>query len=390
MTAAVIFWALCIVLALIVFWLYVPDVIRRRQLKVMLGGDLVANRAEIDRRFRQIGRKTARDHADQAKFERITGRSGRAALEAALAARVDTNDANYIRDNVIGYFDDDTYIMQMVQHINVAVDGGGAFGNSSITTAVTMPDGPVTVDVTEDVIDRAAKYRPDAQNSHDSAVNRGIRDGLARIRADNNVAAELASIREYAAGGSKYAPAMTTLAKMADNTEPVGTYGMREDAILAAVWARARHPRNSANAENIRDAVIDALADGAAPGLGGGTVCANGRVARVFGALAGLDYDPAVGTLGDMGMWRNQIFNEVKSVIAATAAHESGSADHEIAVAAKFYLGDDVDDCVNTDKFDAILARAIHDTVYKYVDDIGGSAAAAITRECNIYAGIAV
>lgn len=358
--------------------------IHRQRLTVMLAGDLAKNRAEIAREFRQLKRKTARDYVNQAKFERITGGGGREALQAALAARRDTNDAAYIRDNVIGYFDDDTYIMQMVQHINMAV------GNGRGTAAVTMPAGPVTANVTAEALSSAAEYRPDLQNAHDSAVNRGIRDGLARIGRANNIDAEVREIRAHlSAGGPKSAPAMTTLTKMLENPTPVGTYGMREDEILAAVWARARHPRNAANADNIRDAVTDGLADASAGGaVAGTTVCANGRVSRVFGALAGLDYDPAVGTLGDMGMWRNQIFNEVKELITGVTARECDSADPDIACAARVYAGESDSDCDST-KFDAILAREIHNTVYKYVDDIGGAAAATIIKECNTYAGIA-
>lgn len=177
-------------------------------------------------------------------------------------------------------------------------------------------------------------HTSDAQNVHDTQVNRDLRATLHKLRAidtsTNNTEQVYAEItaRANALDAAKRAAALRALNTMR-NGGLVSTYGETESAILLNTWARADDPRNARNRENIKNAIIAALVDcveypagvGANARAGanaGNLVCANGRAARVMGALATLDVDPTMGRVLTFEAYKNQVYDETRDIFMNT------------------------------------------------------------------------
>lgn len=144
-------------------------------------------------------------------------------------------------------------------------------------------------------------YESDRQNAHDSQVNADLRATFAIIA--DPLCDKRAAIDEIRARLPQGGAARTALEKIALGGF-ISALNTSEDYVLACVWNRAAHPENADNAENIRAAIIRALGECIE---GTGMVCANGRVSRIIGSLAALDFNSRVGNIGSYQMYKNEI-----------------------------------------------------------------------------------
>lgn len=164
-----------------------------------------------------------------------------------------------------------------------------------------------------------AQQRNDSQNVHDGTVASGL-DSIIRILSSDPITAgeaekfTVGDIQKALLSG-KYGyneNVMPVLAKVSDGLDNWVCYkNHREVDVLRLVWGRSFHPANKNNAENIRQALYDGLASGVE---GSHVVCVQGRVGRMVGALATLDFDERTwGLLRD-----DDIRNEIRG-----AAHKA-------------------------------------------------------------------
>lgn len=246
----------------------------------------------------------------------------------------------------------------------------------------------------EAYFDQSVQYTNDQQNVHDSKVSSDLRETLARLKASGeNVPTDAAftQIERYLRGEfarahpDKAGRALVSLEK-ARAGEYISTFNDREDEILARVWARAGDRRNADNESNIREAVALALADSAT--TGGSTVCINGRVGRVLGSLATLDYDPTVGSAMTFEAYRNQIFQETKDIIAQEIEAGKRSSDADIRAAAEAYDGGDDAPADASEAFSALIGEKIEQNLAQYEGKLADWELHNIADECKIYAAV--
>lgn len=194
---------------------------------------------------------------------------------------------------------------------------------------------------TEKYMAMSSGVESDPQNVHDHQVtvtyNKTL-DKLGEPYLDADAAID--EIHAYITNNDKLSGSVATRAKrvlaMARENATISTYNSREGDILAAVWCRANDFRNSNNSQGIKDAIVDALADGVE---NGNPVCVGGRTARVLGSLAALDFDPDVSNAKTYSMYKQQIFDESYKIIQTTtqSAIDGNTA---LAESAKAYRGD--------------------------------------------------
>jgi hypothetical protein len=178
------------------------------------------------------------------------------------------------------------------------------------SAVAASPDRITAVDA---ALEDAAKITTDAQNVHDTKLNRDLRGILIKLRQDyhGSTAASFAEAREYIKENDQRGiNARITLDAM-ENGMRMATYNDTEDRIFSYVWERCKDPLN--NRALMQDAVVDALADSV---NNGSSVCASGRCARIINSLVTLDYDNDVASGGmTADAYKSQIYKEVRDVI---------------------------------------------------------------------------
>ena len=155
------------------------------------------------------------------------------------------------------------------------------------------------------------------------------------------------------------------------------TFGARENDIFAYVWARAKDQTTAVATDNIRAAIVDALADS----IEGGTpVCINGRASRMLSSLTLLDRDTTIANPKTLDIYRQQIFGELSNMISAeTEAIANG--DGPLSASAKQYRGDDIggDDRAFTQH----LEEKIEAHIREYRDELAPNDLERLVIECR-------
>lgn len=236
--------------------------------------------------------------------------------------------------NILELIEQEDLWMQFVLYDRVANDidhfGLGVVTHSGHEQAATQRAESI-ISTSKDANEARTKFfdvevMNDGQNSHDTAVNKDMKNIVDSIFAHSgriNAARELTEIGEYIKTFDpiKSERAARTLKTFADFNN-CSTFGRTDGDILAAVWTRYRDPDN--DPDDIRDAIIDALADSYDDH--GSPVCMNGRIARVVGALSVIDAKfgkpPAT-----VSMLKQQCFNESSEIIRKYC--EELGEDHE-------------------------------------------------------------
>lgn len=246
----------------------------------------------------------------------------------------------------------------------------------------------------------AQKYTDDRQNVHDSKVNSDLREVLFKFKNSSkdpiSPIRSINEIREYIRGEYSHDPNNRSKIPSAEiilNTisagDYIGTYSDREDNILAYVWERCKHPNNRENSTLMREAVVNALADGVENNI---PVCINGRCSRVLNSLALLDYDPTVNGAMTFEAYKNQIYQETKEIINNEISRARNSADCEMRNAADMFDNANIDDDVEpTPAFIRLrndIKTEIDNNVKKYTGKLNEQEINNILQDCYAYATI--
>jgi hypothetical protein len=167
-------------------------------------------------------------------------------------------------------------------------------------------------------------YTSDPQNSHDTTVSKEIRNSLDIIESNisNNKSADfvfsdiIEFIRRSDITTPKKQRAKHALEVIKERNNEVFAANRNEIEVVRLVWLRADHPKNTANEENIKSAILDALVDITNTNSWNetDTVCPNGRISRIVGALSTLDFNDNVGALQTSEQINNYILDQASHV----------------------------------------------------------------------------
>jgi hypothetical protein len=231
------------------------------------------------------------------------------------------------------------------------------------------------------------EYRDDRQNVHDSKVNADLNQTLNKIAEVKDVKAELAELRAYieSADAEKKSRALQIFNIMAAGS-PISTYNSTESYILAAVWCRSKHPRNAANSELMKEALVNAMADGIE---GGSPVCINGRCARVLGSMVLLDFDESVGSAMTFDAYKNQIYTECKDIFDLNLQRAEISLDPDMKTLAESYKDTSVEAPEEAEEeFKQWLKEDIDALLEKYREKLNEREMRQVRDECYAFAMI--
>jgi hypothetical protein len=177
-------------------------------------------------------------------------------------------------------------------------------------------------DFTQKLIISRQKWQSDPQNVHDETVYDMIRSQFHHVREENNNIPEARSRTYHEAVNwlrirynndpekkAKLEKVITVL----NNDYPVGIIpGVNEREIITNVWRRMYHPENKGKMNALRDALGDAVLDCVE---GNTTVCLDGRVSKIWQALARIDYDEDIGVLKSKQSIRNEIYERAAKIV---------------------------------------------------------------------------
>lgn len=160
--------------------------------------------------------------------------------------------------------------------------------------------------------DAAKTHTSDNQNSHDTNVSNGVKASINIIGSHENgdeITKLIAYIKSADLPADKKDEALRSINIIIEKNETSSAAGKKELDVIKTVWCRAEHPNNKENQLNIKDALVDALIDIVKPNGWNENyaACASGRVSRIVGSLAALDYDNRVGGL----MTKEQVDNHI-------------------------------------------------------------------------------
>ena len=173
--------------------------------------------------------------------------------------------------------------------------------------------------------------RNDPQNVHEHQVNNDMVRIYRRILARNGVQDDILGhgapqpsineIKNYAKthkfDDKQRRRAQQTISKMAEGNW-ISNLKARENEILLNVWKRANSPDNEGRHDELKNAVMDSLADCVEDGYNGTDyqVCASGRTARVLSSLVLLDQDDSIAApVKTAEILRNEVFSKAHQII---------------------------------------------------------------------------
>ena len=211
-------------------------------------------------------------------------------------------------------------------------------------------------------LDMAQTHTNDRENSHDPAVSAAIRVVAERLRADpfTRDAAAKVSLESIAADFREHVDEYTRDPRtgrprpliLENDVLPVierarggesisiaaagrdgARWRMTDAELLRLVWARSMHPHNASNAQKMRDALFWGLADCWNKGMAGPhIVCVQGRMGRMAGSLALLDFDADNWAMTRLEDVRNEILESARAAMAAAAAALAGDESESAGV----------------------------------------------------------
>lgn len=205
----------------------------------------------------------------------------------------------------------------------------------------------------------------DPQNVHDSHVNKDLSDKMEIIKINSDIESELAEFLAYVEGlkdTTKRERVLETYGIMKEMNKYISAIGAHELTVLASVWHRMKQ-NPPENADNIRDALIEEMADASA---NEGTVCANGRVGRIIDSLTLFDSNPKLsGELRSVAVIRNEVFGQAQEIITTFIAQQKNSHDDSMKAVANSYDDPDsyVPNAAAEDKFRTQLIELLDKNV---------------------------
>lgn len=220
-------------------------------------------------------------------------------------------------------------------------------------------------DFTQKVMLSRQVWKSNSQNVHDSAVSGTITDQFHHVQKSNAGNSSLNSKgyadmcrwldHRYSDDPVKHGKISSAL-RMFDNNYPLGVAPeTNEQNLLVAVWRRIHDKRNSANYDQLKEALGDSILDCVE---GGYLVCMAGRNAKVWQTLAHLDFDPLMGVVKNKQTLRNEIYDRAAKIVDEYVGN-SGSASE--ALKESYRASEDTEqvaeviECIR-DKIDALYA----------------------------------
>jgi hypothetical protein len=221
-------------------------------------------------------------------------------------------------------------------------------------------------------LEAAATYTDDRQNVHDTTVNRETSRALRRIIGGNGALSshdkeeifdEISAAITRELSEDEQAAARQTLTKMREGGA-VTALDTTEDELLAHVWQRSHHPRNTTSRGNIQSMILRMLVDCVE---NGSLVCANGRCSRIVGSLATLDFDPECGASTTYESYRNQMYETTRRIFDDEVKRAENSGDADMVAVAKSYtdLSDPPEEAL--ERFRGRVRKRVQDELYSDV-----------------------
>jgi hypothetical protein len=122
----------------------------------------------------------------------------------------------------------------------------------------------------------------------------------------------------------------------------------REDEIITTIWNRHNHPENKKKQIEMKSAFIDALLDCYKPNSNK-LECATGRIIRVIGGLATIDFDPIMGQIQTREMHKNEVFAHANHILKKKLHEYKNSTDPMRRKWADVFVMEDIN---KADKFE--------------------------------------
>lgn len=200
----------------------------------------------------------------------------------------------------------------------------------------------------------------DDQSSHDTYVNKCLRNIVRTLREDQRSEALLPIFQIRCEIQRKFnivppkeeadvidtprEQSVLTVIDMMDNKGASAynsTLEATEAEILQRVWMRSLDKRNEANREAIQEMIYTSLASCYE---GGSIVCINGRCAKLLSALVKLDFDEKLHELQTLEQHKNHIFLKTRELVKKRCEGLLKSTDEKIRVVAQSFLAEKAED----------------------------------------------
>lgn len=237
----------------------------------------------------------------------------------------------------------------------------------------------------EELLDSAKTHTSDSQNVHDSSVVKDLSHTLTKLKQTalpGNVNQALTEVENYVKEnitGDKKHNVLRVLEETRKNTF-LSSYNASEGEILKYVWDRTKLPENSDNSENMKEALIDELANCVQGSHG--TVCVGGRASRMLGSLVLQDVDEELGAASTLEQYKNEIFDECHKMIDSEVKLAQ-SEKNEHYNAARSYSDPKVSATeTEENEFKQHLKNNIDDILTKYKDKLGENQLSNLKKDC--------
>lgn len=228
-------------------------------------------------------------------------------------------------------------------------------------------------------LNNSTVYTNDNQNVHDPKVNSDLKTTLKKLKSTylksniNNSQKSFDEAQDYITHTyatlhdvKKVDDALNILKKMKTG-DLISTFNETEDQIFSYVWERSNLAKNAENANLMREAIVNSLADGI---HNESQVCINGRCSRVLNSLALLDYDKDVsaGAL-TFEAYKNQIFQETKEIVNQEIDRAKNSTNADLRKVGLAYETGDESGLPDVEKqFKSEVKTAIDNNISQYKD----------------------
>lgn len=194
---------------------------------------------------------------------------------------------------------------------------------------------------------KSKTHTSDKQNVHDHNVGTGLSKSYRKICDDkcyNTQFDTIDSIRDAITKNTEFSEKEKKNALIAADKMNKGLniiiLGDTENNVLLNVWNRSYHPSNINNKKNIQSAIIRQLSDCVENDR---LVCGSGRVARVIGSLAIIDYNDEIGKIVTTEDLRNEVFSMASKSLNDTIKIYAKSDCLKKQICAKYFESDDGD-----------------------------------------------
>jgi hypothetical protein len=249
----------------------------------------------------------------------------RQALEHVINGNVDMREVPFILDRIDDYKDEFINFPDMEElPIQQALMAHYNAANTVISKIKRQkPDiNKDDPDFTQKVMLSRQKWESDSQNVHDSAIGTTIKSQFCYIQNMNATNTSLYArtyedlknwIRVRFKEDSESYEKINKVFKVVDNNYPIMSINKtHEQDLITAIWQRTHDPRNANHYNEIRESVCDSIMDCVE---GGHVVCMTGRNAKMWQALAYVDFNPQIGIIKNKQTLRNEVYESAAKIV---------------------------------------------------------------------------